>query len=813
MQPHVTKHLSNKDQIMGSKDSSNKSLQLVHDINATGEGYKCSSEIDNHDNDHIIENESTKENVELVEKISSICWQLEEKEPNELQTTNLRGKKSNEEPHSLSTDRKTCINEESMRKVTLTPVKSILKKNKNKARVHKEAKHVSFQLDENNELINEVATFSLSKEPAQSLIEVQKTRENVKPVTPEGTRRQNTKSLCDTRSPVKLSVSMKKKMLMNLSLSDSESIGSSSRQVKKSHGKKSVNTSSQGYGNKGQITSHAKIISEVLKKYPHLVKDKKKIRLKILQKGSEKEGGGKAKSKVNFLVLSDGDSLSKSVTKTYKTSSSSKDDLSIPQPVQPQYAFECSECINLTFKTYFKLKKHVSAEHKDKVSAILSRIENVPFACYTCFANEPLEFNNYFGYQQHMKDVHSKTEVRICNICGFRPGRKLELAYHQYTEHNKVSRNFCFPKCDLCHHVAINDAALLKHRSQHTNADNYTCSVCGVKFCSFGALHGHMQTKLCQTKPSVSHKCPHCPLTFARSYNLKAHCKSSHKFHQSSTQSMSGAKEKQSQDLTPQNAGSQSETERRNGLIKIHSNSTNEKDNINAVVECETVSVVNTRSSEAEALSTVANSLAASLGLPEETINQYMYSQDNKMDFTNTMGGEKVEHVVSQAGGVAVHLEVPEYQDNLSCTCFDEPNTVQTSVQEGNNMNTLFPVSVVQSEVLPMHIVPGQIIPAGCINPSNGPVVGDASQSWTYVTYQVPSANDDLPVVVTETTFINTPGNSHQNTSTGSVYQSTTNLTTVEDIEVNDSDINCTEITTVTETEMADQISPCETHL
>jgi hypothetical protein len=37
--------------------------------------------------------------------------------------------------------------------------------------------------------------------------------------------------------------------------------------------------------NAGNLSNHAKIITEVLKKYPHLVKNNKNIRLKIMQRG------------------------------------------------------------------------------------------------------------------------------------------------------------------------------------------------------------------------------------------------------------------------------------------------------------------------------------------------------------------------------------------------------------------------------------------------------------------------------------------------------------------------------------------------
>lgn len=49
-------------------------------------------------------------------------------------------------------------------------------------------------------------------------------------------------------------------------------------------------------------SSHSKIIAEVLKKYPDLVKDKHNIKLKIVQRGAE-SSPSKDKSKVSYIVL------------------------------------------------------------------------------------------------------------------------------------------------------------------------------------------------------------------------------------------------------------------------------------------------------------------------------------------------------------------------------------------------------------------------------------------------------------------------------------------------------------------------------
>lgn len=733
-------------------------------------------EITIQDQDDIEEDDIGKDGDELMEKISSICKQLEERDLDE--------KESNGEEVYVACDYKmeaadceTLSTDECSRLLHVTegenpsdsknsfvanntsvPVKSILKKKRDKSDTTKLKKHVSFPLDENDELINEVATYSHAKEPAQSLIEVQK-------------RVGSFKSSGDSYSPVKLTLSLKKKVLVNLSLGDSEASESPSHESEKGKNKKdgsfACQSTSQGQVSKGDMSNHAKIISEVLKKYPHLVKDKKNIRLKILKKGSDKAGSGKlVKSKVQYLVLSESESKVKTCVKPSKTSASSGtkgDSNTSIRAIQNAKTFECPECEDLVFSSYFTFKKHVSAEHKDKSSAILASIENVPYACYTCFMNEPLEFSDYCSYQQHMKDVHSKSEARLCSMCGFRPGRKLELAYHQYIEHNKVPRNVTFPKCDLCDHVAMNDAALLKHRSQHANADNYTCSVCGVVFCSFGALQGHMRTKLCQNKRSISHKCPHCPLTFARSYNLKAHCKSSHRAIQTTVQIAPGSAQKQPdlkhQEEVPVGSGETAKS------TETNSSSHGEQGELDVEGMCETLTSMGSQSSsEAEALSTVANSLAASLGLPEETVNHYMYSQGGKLDFTGSLDGEKYEEGIARPGGVNVQLvdaatSGSGYQGELPI-CHDRTFTSQAPMPNTSNVGALYPVSVVPSQLMSNQLVPGQILPSqmlqgGCVSTGGGSVLGAAPHSWTYVTYQVPTTSDDLPAVIAEAATLN----------------------------------------------------------
>ncbi|XP_063611447.1 uncharacterized protein LOC134785096 [Penaeus indicus] len=724
------------------------------------------------ENENIVDDDAGRDGDDLMEKISNICRQLEDRDSDDSESNLEESFESSDNSmsfmHSGSAVTSDCsshtTNDEHLKhespgmNQSSTSVKSILKRKKDKKNSPGTKKRVSFPLDENNELINEVATYSHAKEPSQSLLDVQKTVGSFR-------------SSEDVSSPVKLTLSLKKKVLVNLALGESETSESqSSHRNVKNKNKKDSNSPSQSTSqgvSQGDMSNHAKIISEVLKKYPHLVKDKKNIRLKILKKGNDKAGSGKlVKSKVQYLVLSENESKAKPGSKLSKSSigSAPKGDNSTTRGAQSSQTFDCPECRDLSFTTYFTFKKHVLYEHKEKSSAILANVESVPYACFTCFLNEPLEFSDYCSYQQHMKDVHSKSEARLCSICGFRPGRKLELAYHLYTEHNKTPRNITFPKCDLCDHVAMTEAALLKHRSQHANADNYTCSVCGVAFRSFGALQGHMQTKLCQNKPSISHKCPYCPQTFARSYNLKAHCKSNHRALHNIAQTSAGSTGEQTADIQQQEERTMTSSDPQN----VPERSMEER-SLSVEGMCETLTSINSHSSsEAEALSTVASSLAASLGLPEESMTQYMYTQGSKLDFPGSLEGDKYEEGMNRPSSVSVHLveastPVSGYPGDMT-VCHDRTYTCQAQMPSTTSVGTLYPVGVVPSQIVPGQMVPGQLLPShvlpgNCVSVAGGSVIGAAPHSWTYVTYQVPTTSDDIPVMTEATTL--TPSSIH----------------------------------------------------
>jgi len=163
------------------------------------------------------------------------------------------------------------------------------------------------------------------------------------------------------------------------------------------------------------INNHAKIIKEVLKKYPHLVKNNKNIRLKIMQKEA-KSSDAAGRTKVSYVVLKSDNLLS-------------NDDDS-----------KCNGNIDG---------------------------ETGPWKCNKCDLDE--EYTNYYMYRRHMQDVHEeKFDPRVCEHCGYKATKRNMLMYHLYTKHNvPPPKSMNFPKCQACSYVALSETLLVRHQINH----------------------------------------------------------------------------------------------------------------------------------------------------------------------------------------------------------------------------------------------------------------------------------------------------------------------------------------------------------
>ncbi|XP_026275232.1 centrosome-associated zinc finger protein CP190 [Frankliniella occidentalis] len=236
-------------------------------------------------------------------------------------------------------------------------------------------------------------------------------------------------------------------------------------------------------------TNHAKIIAEVLKKYPDLVKNNKNIRLKIIQKdGSpavsvEKSGGqGDSKPKVSYMVV--------------KADQSLRNKAQAEEPLTPE--------------------------------GVLNR--EGPWLCSTCDVERPIIFDTYFNYRKHLKDVHkAKIDVRICEHCGHRANKRNLLLYHLYKVHGVPPPPSCkFPKCDQCDHIALSEVLLAKHKNIHMNNKDYQCSMCHASFKSHSTLQSHLENSQRCNPRKKSFKCPVCTKVFPLQLNVKNHIRTDH---------------------------------------------------------------------------------------------------------------------------------------------------------------------------------------------------------------------------------------------------------------------------------------------
>ncbi|XP_069677352.1 centrosome-associated zinc finger protein Cp190 [Periplaneta americana] len=403
----------------------------------------------------------------------------------------------------------------------------------------------------------------------------------------------------------------------------------------------------------GNLSNHAKIITEVLKKYPHLVKNNKNIRLKIMQRAGapvsamppiDGDASKMVKSKVSYVVL--------------------KSDVA------------------------GKGKPAVVLKHGGHVEPLselggqkpASGAENTtgPWLCHSCGSNEePVHFDTYYLYRRHLQDVHmEKIDARICEHCGHRASKRNLLLYHLYTKHGvPPPRNCQFPKCDQCDYVALSESLLIKHRNNHSNNKEFVCKVCNATFKSNGALQGHMQTNLHSDPAKKLYECPFCQKPFVRNINLKAHIRTSHKAmirklgededkrKHFTLPGFEDSEEAHSSDVVP-------EEEEEVEMVEVPV--------IDAVVQkpvlpsgvtvlAEAPAVQSlVPSSEAEALSNVASGIAASLGLAdtlvgEQTVivldeNQEFVLQSTEIVGEETTGTEGFKDV---ANGLQEYI-VPE---------------------------------------------------------------------------------------------------------------------------------------------------------
>lgn len=388
-----------------------------------------------------------------------------------------------------------------------------------------------------------------------------------------------------------------------------------------------------------QQVNHAKIIAEVLKKYPDLVKNNKNIKLKILGPGKSpgnKMNASTPKKPISYVVM--------------------KSDVTSPKQMP------------------------------GKSSQMQSGAENTngPWLCHKCTDNdEPIQFDTYYLYRKHLQDVHmERIDARICEYCGLKSSKRNLHLYHMYTKHNIAPpRNINFPKCDQCDYIALSESLLIKHRNNHsTTSKDYICRICNAAFKSNGALQGHMTTNL-HDHGKKNYQCKYCKKIFNRNINLKAHIRTAH---QEECRKLYEDEEKQDdvQEQSDQNVLQIIE------LPVINSVSSDDKDQPHTLILpsgmtilAESPSVPLMPSSESEAMTNVASGIAASINLANANVvnnDQNVILLDENSDFICFK-----EHIVLNHDGSCQEYIVPEIVESDSGQVY-ATGLVNYTISNGN---------------------------------------------------------------------------------------------------------------------------------
>lgn len=229
--------------------------------------------------------------------------------------------------------------------------------------------------------------------------------------------------------------------------------------------------------------NHEKIVSEILKKYPQLVKKNKNIKLKVMTKNPEQTKAISSNIRSSKLKLQE-----------------------IPKPDHLKTTKARNDLVKVGDKNIWK--------------------------CEKCPTNDGhLEFGLYYLYKKHMTDVHSeKFDPKLCKYCGHRCNKHNLLMYHLYTKHGmRPPPAYTFPKCDHCPYIALSAAILERHKLRH-GKNEMQCVECKLAFNSLHSLTSHMQITGHTGKTNKTNfDCQYCTKRVQSGVNLFSHVKSEHR--------------------------------------------------------------------------------------------------------------------------------------------------------------------------------------------------------------------------------------------------------------------------------------------
>ncbi|CAH1112970.1 unnamed protein product [Psylliodes chrysocephalus] len=486
---------------------------------------------------------------------------------------------------------------------------------------------------------------------------------------------------------------------------------------------------------------HTKIVTEILKKYPDLVKKNKNIKLKIMP-------GSKDTSEKKIV---------NAVVEQVRRS-----------PVQPE-----------PVKTRPPPLQQFQGKRKNKIETVLD--DEGPWVCKKCVSmgGEVQEFVLYYLYRKHMTDMHDEVfDARLCKYCGHKCGNHNLMMYHMYTKHAlKPPSAYNFPSCEKCPYVALNVDRLNKHVLLHY-PNEIQCQDCKLAFASTPALSAHIRMTGHYNKPGrVSYDCQYCMKKLQSAITLMSHIRKAHLSEGKrdgivcleeldTLEDLEEVDDEDQQFIVPEMLSDTLHKDK----VKIISNVTVPPNRREADGAQQNRLVQLDASSEAEALNNVATGLATSLNLVDIVVlddnQQYILQQD---------GGSERKFIIPELGhGQSFSGQVISTQDNtviqqgmiqsstgdiastdelvMVLTDHDYPDEQEGENPENSNIVVLYSHPVEGQE--------GQFITSqgnlmvnsqtGMLEIRNGPTIATTTASQMVVTNSVDSPIESIEMIQRE---------------------------------------------------------------
>ncbi|XP_075145066.1 centrosome-associated zinc finger protein CP190 [Haematobia irritans] len=258
--------------------------------------------------------------------------------------------------------------------------------------------------------------------------------------------------------------------------------------------------------------NHAKIISEVLRQYPHLVNSNKNIKLKIMP-----NAGGNTQKVVVKKETSDAENTNTAVSaQTPKAPILPKVEAKSPQNTtgvvnkpKPQAISQPSPT-KVPDETNTKgagttavaqppssQKRRIDSKTMHALIALGAENTTGPWLCLRCGRNgHPISIPSYRGFRRHLINTHKETiDPALCEHCGWRSSGKRELHFHMQLEHKIRTNLYIFPECELCSQMCIDSDALNQHLiDSHPDENKQQCIYCNKIFPEELQLYTHMKT-------------------------------------------------------------------------------------------------------------------------------------------------------------------------------------------------------------------------------------------------------------------------------------------------------------------------------